>query len=487
MRMELCELTIKQVQDGLRSKKFSIAELVSDCLKAIDKNKELNAYLEVYGEDALNEAKRLDGATSDFNELPPLWGIPFAVKDNIFIEGKRVSAASKILENYEASYDATAIARMKKTGAIFLGRTNMDEFAMGSSTENSAFKPTKNPHDPSCVPGGSSGGSAAAVAANMCISALGSDTGGSIRQPASFCGVVGLKPTYGMVSRSGLIAMASSLDQIGPLTKTAEDAKIVFDVIKGKDPLDSTTVESNPKSQIPNLKFKIGLPKEYFGQGLDSDVEKIVRDAIKKLQDLGHEIKEISLPISEYALAAYYIIMPAEVSANLARFDGIRYGLVTSDKRQETSLYDIYAKTRAEGFGDEVKRRIMLGTYTLSAGYYDAYYLKAQKVRRLIKEDFEKAFKEVDIIAGPTSPTPAFKFGERTDDPLKMYLADIYTVAANLAGLPGLSMNAGWVYPEHGRGVEQEGKKLPVGIQFIAPWFQEDRVFNIAAQLEKIL
>ena len=521
--MNLNQLTIKDALAGIKERKFSITELVSDCLSAIkNKNKELDAYLEVYEESAFEEAKRLDEATPDFNELPPLWGVPFAVKDNILVEGKKASAASKILENYEASYDATVIARLKKAGAIFLGRTNMDEFAMGSSTENSGFGPTKNPYDLERVPGGSSGGSAAAVAANMCVSALGSDTGGSIRQPASFCGVVGLKPTYSMVSRSGLIAMASSLDQIGPLTKTVEDAKIVFDVIKGQDLLDSTTIELNPKSQIINLKqiqnskfsaeggslpasrhgasggkiqnLKIGLPKEYFGQGLDSEVEKVVQGAVKKLQDAGHEIKEISLPMSEYALAAYYIIMPAEVSANLARFDGIRYGLSIADSRghQKTrtdadTLYDVYAKTRAEGFGAEVKRRIMLGTYTLSAGYYDAYYLKAQKVRRLIKEDFEKAFKEVDLIVGPTSPTPAFKFGERTADPLKMYLADIYTVAVNLAGLPGLSMNAGWVYPEHGRGAEKDGKKLPVGIQFIAPWFEEERIFAAANQLEKAL
>ena len=478
--MNLNELTIKEIRDGIIEKKFSITELVSDCLKEIKKKDgEFHAYLEVYEEDALNEARRLDSVTGDFETPPPLWGVPFAMKDNILIEGKKCSAGSKILENYEASYDATVTNRLKKAGAVFLVRTNMDEFAMGSSTENSGFGPTKNPHDISRVPGGSSGGSAAAVASHLSLAALGSDTGGSIRQPASFCGVVGLKPTYGTVSRSGLIAMASSLDQIGPFAKSVEDAKTVFDVIKGRDALDSTTI-SPPKSDFGEevgLR-RIGLPKEYFGKGLDPEVEKTVRAAIKKLEEAGHAVKEISLPMSEYALAAYYIIMPAEVSANLARFDGIRYGYsaIQNSESKILNLEEVYAKTRAGGFGQEVKRRIMLGAYTLSHGYYDAYYLKAQKIRRLIKEDFEKAFKEVDLIIGPTAPTPPFKFGEKSSNPLEMYLSDIYTVAVNLAGLPGLSMNAGFV--------KKEGKDLPAGIQFIAPWFQEENIFTIANELE---
>ncbi|KKU52207.1 MAG: glutaminyl-tRNA synthase (glutamine-hydrolyzing) subunit A [Candidatus Sungbacteria bacterium RIFCSPLOWO2_02_FULL_47_9] len=474
--MDLNTLTVKGISGGIREKKFSSEDVVSQTLSAIGKkDPELHAYLEVFRDEALGEASRLDSVMGTFNTLPPLWGVPIALKDNILIEGKICSAASRILGSYRASYDSAVTKKLKKAGAVIIGRTNMDEFAMGSSTENSGYGRTKNPHDTSRVPGGSSGGSAVAVAADMCAGALGSDTGGSIRQPAAFCGVVGFKPTYGAVSRSGLIALASSLDQIGPFAKTVEDAKIIFDCLRGSDPMDSTTFGGLGKTgsrKAKTGKMNIGLPKEYFGKGLEPEVKRIVEEGIKKLQAQGHSFKEISLPMSEYALAAYYIILPAEVSANLARFDGIRYGHHVKDA---SKLYEVYARSRAEGFGPEVKRRVMLGTYILSAGYYDAYYLKAQKVRRLIKEDFEKAFMDVDIILGPTSPVLPFVSGERSD-PLSMYLADIYTVAVNLAGLPGISLNGGYV--------EQGGKKLPVGIQLISPWFEEEKLFSLAGELE---
>lgn len=485
--MILNTLTIKQASEGLRKKEFSATELVSSCLESIrEKDGNLHAYLEVF-QDALDQAKKADEQISQYrniemSRLPPLFGIPLAIKDNILIAGKRCTASSKILENYTASYDATVIRKLKNQGAIFLGKTNLDEFAMGSSTENSGFGPTKNPYDQTRVPGGSSGGSAAAVSANLCLGALGSDTGGSIRQPAAFCGVIGLKPTYGRVSRHGLIAMASSLDQIGPLTKTVEDAKILFEAIAGGDPFDATAVASNSSNQLPVTnsdpdfpkKIRIGAPKEFFSSGLDAEVEKIVKSALKKLEKAGAKIKEISLPHSKYALPAYYIVVPSEVSANLARFDSIRYGLPEASAK---NLWEVYTKSRALGFGPEVKRRIMLGTYTLSAGYYDAYYLKAQKVRQLIRQDFAKAFTEVDFIIGPTTPTPAFKLGEKNNDPLQMYLADIYTVAVNLSGAPALSLPAGYT----------ETTKLPVGLQIIGGWFKEDQLLNFAAQAEKLI
>ncbi len=469
---------MRELYSGLRKRDFSCEELTRSYLDVIHRqNSKLNAYLTVYAEDAILQAQATDKKLADGLADSPLAGMPIAVKDNILIEGRRATAGSKILENYVASYDATAIAKLREAGAVFLGKTNLDEFAMGSSTEHSAYGPTKNPHDPARVPGGSSGGSAAAVAGGMCAVALGSDTGGSIRQPASFCGVVGLKPTYGAVSRSGLIAMASSLDQIGPITKSVEDARIMLEAIRGRDPLDSTTVEfKNQESRIKNHGLRVGVPKEYFGEGLDPDVEKVIRAAIKKCKDIGVKIEEISLPHSDYALAAYYTVMCAEVSANLARFDGIRYGHAA---RGAENLLAVYEKSRAEGFGSETKRRIMLGTYTLSAGYYEAYYLKAQKVRRLIRQDFEQAFGGVDFILGPTAPTPAFKFGEKAEDPLQMYLADIYTVAVNLAGLPAISIPAGWVKPE--------GSKLPVGLQIIGKWFEEDALLDFAGQLETAL
>jgi aspartyl-tRNA(Asn)/glutamyl-tRNA(Gln) amidotransferase subunit A len=468
--MNLNELTIKEAHDGLVAKKFSSVDLTKACLAQIKKlNTKLNAFITVTEKEALAEAKAVDKKIAAGKEIGILEGVPVALKDNILVKDIRATAGSKILENYVAAYDATVVEKLKAAGAVILGKTNLDEFAMGASTETSYFGPTKNPHDPTRVPGGTSGGSAAAVAADTCIYALGSDTGGSVRQPASFCGVVGMKPTYGAVSRYGLMAMASSLDQIGPIAKTAEDAEIVFDVIRGKDLMDSTTVRETrnekreAKTNIRNL--KIGLPKEYFVAGMDSAVEKCVREAVKKLEKVGAKVREVSLPHAKYTLATYYLIVPAEVSANMARYDGIRYGYRTEKAK---NLLETYQKTRAEGFGDEVKRRIMLGTYALSAGYYDAYYLQAQKMRTLIRQDFEKVFKEVDCLITPTAPTTAFKIGEKIDDPLTMYLSDVFTVSANVAGLPAISVPCGKV------------GKLPVGLQIMTPWFSEKNLFGIA-------
>jgi len=459
-------LTIVQAHKGLLEKEFSALELTKFFLNKIKKqDKKISAFITVTDDLALSQAKEVDKLISKGKKVPILAGVPVAVKDNILVEGIKATCASKVLEDYIAPYDATCIKKLKELGAVILGKTNLDEFAMGSSTEHSAFFSTKNPHDLTRVPGGSSGGSAAAVAADLCCYALGSDTGGSIRQPASFCGVNGLKPTYGTVSRYGLIAFASSLDQIGPITKTAQDAEIVFDAISGKDELDSTSVESkvtNYKLQITNL--KIGIPKEYFIKGIDPEVEKIVKQAIKKIEEMGAKIEEISLPHTEYALPIYYIIMPSEASANLARYDGIKYGLSKSNK----DLLGVYLKSRADGFGDEVKRRIMLGTYALSAGYYDAYYLKAQKVRTLIRHDFDKAFKKVDAIFTPTSPFPAFKLGEKIKDPVSMYLSDIFTASVNLVGLPAVSVPVGSV------------GKLPVGLQIIGKPFEENKILEIS-------
>lgn len=464
--------TIAETRRSLAQGAVSVPNLITESLHHIkERNKELNAYLEVFEEDAFREAEVAEEKIRQ-GVVGPLMGIPFAVKDNILVEGRRASAASRMLENYAAPYTATAIRKLRDAGAIILGRTNMDEFAMGSSTENSAFGPTKNPYDTARVPGGSSGGSTAAVAAHMCLAALGSDTGGSIRQPASFCGVVGLKPTYGTVSRHGLIAMASSLDVIGPITQTVEDAEIIYNVIKGKDPLDSTALEARSWNlESRKEKMRIGVPKEYFGVGLDSEVKQIIENALKKLETRNYKLETISLPHADYALACYYIIMPAEVSSNLSRYDGMRYGL----SKEADDLLGIYTKTRREGFGDEVRRRILLGAYVLSAGYYDAYYAKAQSVRSLIKQDFQKAFQNVDIIVSPTTPTPAFRFGEKSQDPVEMYLSDIYTVSANLAGIPALSVPCG---------VSKNG--LPIGIQFMGRWFEEDMLFVIGKRWEQL-
>ena len=470
--MELTNLTITQIHQALIKKEFSALELCQTYLEKIEKeDKKINAFLTITKDLALSQAKRIDEMLQINREIPLLAGIPMAVKDIILVAEVKCTAGSKILENYIAPYDARVIKKLKGQGVVILGKTNLDEFAMGSSTENSAFFPTKNPHDLNRVPGGSSGGSAAAVAANLCAFALGSDTGGSIRQPASFCGIVGLKPTYGAVSRYGLIAFASSLDQIGPMTKTVEDCQIVFDIIKGKDELDSTSVESNLKSEILNLKsLKIGIPKEYFVKGIDPGVEKVIKEAIKKYEEIGAKIEEISLPHTEYALPCYYIIAPSEASANLARYDGIKYGYST---KKAKDLMEVYLKSKEEGFGAEVRRRVMLGSYVLSAGYYEAYYLRAQKVRTLIRDDFNKAFQRVDVIFTPVSPTPAFKFGEKIDDPLKMYLSDIFTAPINLAGLPAISIPGGRV------------GNLPIGFQIIGKPFEEEKIFEVAKIYER--
>jgi len=470
--MKLDKLTIKQSNQGLKKKDFSSVELTEAVLSRIKKrNQEINAYLTISEESALSQAKRVDNKIKNKEEISILEGIPLAVKDAILVDGIKCTSASKILENYIAPYDATVIKRLRKVGAIFIGKTNLDEFTMGASGENSAFGLTKNPYDLERVPGGSSSGSAAAVADDQAIYALGSDTGGSIRQPSSFCGIVGLKTTYGRVSRYGLIAHASSLDQIGPMTKTVEDARIVFDIIRGKDVKDSTSMDSqNDESQIKIEGLKIGIPKEYFVKGIDPDVEKIVKKAINKYEKMGANIVEVSLPHTEYAVPCYYIIVSAEASANLARYDGIRYGL--SEKGE--NLLEGYLKTKQKGFGDEVTRRIMMGTYVLSAGYYDAYYLKAQKVRTLIKQDFDDVFKKVDVLMGPVSPTPAFKIGEKMDDPVSMYLTDIYTVSVNLAGIPAISIPAG------------EIGNLPVGLQIMGKQFDDERILQVAKFYEEM-
>lgn len=474
--MKLTDLTITQTHQGLKKKEFSALELCKAYLDKIkERDREIFAFLTINAEKALSQAKKIDDLISQKKAISQLAGIPLVVKDNILVEDIKCTAGSKILENYIAPYDATVIKKLRDQNAIFLGKTNLDEFAMGSSTENSAFGVTRNPHDLMRVSGGSSGGSAAAVAANECVYGLGSDTGGSIRLPASFCGVVGLKPTYGAVSRYGLIAFASSLDQIGPITKTVEDAKIVFEAISGKDEMDSTSV--NYKSSSPSKNYelkiknlKIGVPKEYFIKGIEPEVEKAIKNAIKKYQEMGAKIEEVSLPHTEYALPVYYIINPSEASANLSRYDGIKYGASTKEAKD---LMEIYLKSRGEGFGEEVRRRIMLGTYSLSAGYYEAYYLRAQKTRTLIKNDFKKVFEKVDVLLAPVSPFVAFKIGERIEDPLSMYLVDVYTVSINLAGLPALSLPCG------------KAGQLPIGLQIIGKPFEENKILEIGEIFEK--
>jgi len=479
--MELFELNIGQIHQGLVNKEFSATELTRIFIKKIESdNPKIFAYLnfdkEKIQSEAISQAKEVDELVSQKKDISLLAGVPFAVKDNILVKDIRCTAGSKILENYIAPYDATVIKKLKEKKAIILGKTNLDEFAMGSSTEYSAFGSTRNPRDLERVPGGSSGGSAAAVAADIAVFALGSDTGGSIRQPAGFCGVVGLKPTYGNVSRFGLIAMASSLDQIGPITKTVEDSQTVFEAITGKDPLDSTSVE--PKLQITNCQWqikdlRIGIPKEFFVKGIEPEVEKNIKDFIKKLENEGVKIEEISLPhCTDYALAAYYLIMPSEASANLARYDGIKYGF---SFQEAADLKEVYFLSRQKGFGDEVRRRIMLGTFALSVGYYDTYYLKAQRVRTLIREDFKKAFEKVDVILTPTSPTLPFKIGEKITDPVSMYLADIFETAVNLAGLPAISIPGGKV------------GELPVGLQIIGKPFEEKNILETSKIFEKII
>lgn len=481
---------IKELHRKLVNRETTSVELTEEYFDVIEKkDPAVRAYLTLTKDLALMQAQAVDDKIKRGEEIDLLAGIPAAMKDNLCIEGIRTTAASKILDNYIAPYDATVIARLKAQGTVMVGKTNLDEFAMGSSTENSAYQATKNPLDLERVPGGSSGGSAAAVAGGEAVWALGSDTGGSIRQPASFCGVVGLKPTYGRVSRYGLLAMASSLDQIGPITQSVEDAAIVLSRIAGEDAMDATSAASVDKRYENYLTgemngLKIGVPKEYFSEGLDPKVKAVAEAAIEKFRALGAEIVAISLPNSQYALPTYYILMPSEVSSNLARFDGIKYGMRVDDHKDSglnanglpKGLLETYLDTRAVGFGAEVKRRIMLGTYTLSAGYYDAYYKKAQKVRTLLKRDFENAFQNVDLIFSPTAPEVAFKFGTKTDDPLKMYLSDIYTVTANLVGVPAISFPIGTV--------AEDGKALPVGGQLSGKWFDEENVLRAAHAFE---
>ena len=475
--MDLHQLTIDAARAAIQQRQTSSMALVEACYEKIQKEDGLiGAYLTLCKDRALAQADRMDRMAAEGQPLPPLGGVPIAIKDVMCTRDVRTTAGSKILGNFVPPYDCTAVARLEAAGAVILGKLNCDEFAMGSSNENSAFHPVRNPRDPSRVPGGSSGGSAAAVAADMAVIALGSDTGGSIRQPASFCGVVGLMPTYGRVSRYGLIAFASSLDHIGPLTKTVQDAATVLRTIAGRDPMDSTSAEVPVPDYVAELTkpvrgLKIGVAKEYFGEGLDAEVRQAVEAGIQRLAQLGCEVVPVSLPHTQYAIPTYYIVATAEASANLARYDGVRYGYRAKNAR---TLSDMYRRTRDEGFGTEVKRRIMLGTYALSAGYYDAYYLKAQKVRSLLARDFDEAFQKVDAIVTPTSPTAAFKLGEKVDDPLAMYLADIYTVTADLAGIPGISIPCG----------ETKGR-LPIGLQILGKHFDEATILRIAHAYEQ--
>ncbi|QSH39331.1 Asp-tRNA(Asn)/Glu-tRNA(Gln) amidotransferase subunit GatA [Candidatus Kaiserbacteria bacterium] len=471
--MELQNITIQKARALLDGGDITAVELAQAYLgRAQEKNEELNAYLEIF-DDVLEQAQRADKIIKD-GSATALTGIPIAIKDNILIEGRIASGASKILENYVASYDAHVIEKLKAEGAVFIGRTNMDEFAMGGSTENSAYGPTKNPHDPTRVPGGSSGGSAVTVAADMAIASLGTDTGGSIRQPAALCGLVGFKPTYGAVSRYGAMAMGSSLDQIGSFGKTVADAELLFASIRGEDNRDSTSLPeaSFVDAQAPK---KIGVPRQFFAEGVDKDVIETFEASLDKLRKEGYEIVDIELPTSKYALAVYYIVMPAEVSTNLARYDGIRYGV----QKQGKDLLDDYMQTRREGFGAESRRRILLGAFVLSSGYADAYYRKAIAVRNQIKREFDEAFKDVAIIATPTSPTPAFRIGEKVNDPLAMYAEDMFTVTANLAGVPAISVPMGEV--------ERDGVQLPIGIQFIANRGADSSLFTIGKDFEGII
>ena len=474
--MELYNLTAHELKDKIKTKEVKVEEVVHSHLNRIEKtDSTLGAYLYVGKEEALNKAKELDDKIAKGEELKNLSGIPVAIKDNISVRGMQNTCASKMLEGYKAPYDAHVIEKIKEQGGIILGKLNMDEFAMGSSSENSAYKLVRNPWDTDRVPGGSSGGSAACVSGFQAPLALGTDTGGSVRQPAALCGVVGLKPTYGRISRYGAVAFGSTLDQVGIISRDVEDSALLAQNISGLDKRDFTTapieVVDYSKALSKDLKGKkIGIPKEFFGEGLNDDVRKTVEEAVKVLKENGAEVKECSLPLTDYALAAYYIISSAEASSNLARFDGIRYGYRTENSK---NAVDIYFKSRDEGFGSEVKRRIMLGTYVLSAGYYDAYYKKALKVRNLIKQDYERVFKEFDAIVCPTSPTPAFKIGEKSDNVMEMYLSDVYTVPVSVAGLPAISVPCGMV------------NGLPVGLQIISNYYREDVLFNLAYSFEQ--
>jgi aspartyl-tRNA(Asn)/glutamyl-tRNA(Gln) amidotransferase subunit A len=475
--MELKSLTIDGARSAVQSRETTALALAEAYYARITREDgQIGAFLTLSKERALEQADRIDRMAAEGQTLPPLGGVPVGVKDVMSTRGVRTTAGSKILENYIPPYDCTAVARLEAAGAMVLGKMNCDEFAMGSSNENSAYHPVRNPRDLSRVPGGSSGGSAAAVAADLAVAALGSDTGGSIRQPASFCGVVGLMPTYGRVSRYGLIAFASSLDHIGPLTKTVRDAAIVLRAIAGRDPMDPTSLDVPVPDYVAELDkpvrgIKLGMAKQYFGEGLDDEVRQAVEAAIEKLRGLGCEIVPVSLPHTPYAIPTYYLIATAEASSNLARYDGVRY---SRRARGVKTLSEMYRRSRDEGFGAEVKRRIMLGTYALSAGYYDAYYLKAQKVRTLLTRDFEEAFQKVDAIVTPTSPTAAFRLGEKSNDPLAMYLADIYTVTADLAGIPGISVPCG-----------ETREKLPIGLQILGKHFDEATILRVAHAYEQ--
>jgi len=467
--------TIKQIQQGLAQKKFSSVEITRQYLDRIDShNSTINCFITVTDELALQQAKTADAAIAR-GEAGALTGIPLAHKDIYCTDGIKTSCASRMLDNFIAPYDATIIEKFRQGGAVMLGKTNMDEFAMGSSNENSYYGAVANPWDFERVPGGSSGGSAAAVAASLAPGATGTDTGGSIRQPAALCGISGIKPTYGRVSRYGMIAFGSSLDQGGPLARSAEDCAILLQSMAGFDPRDSTSIDREVPDYSEQLNddirgLKIGLPKEYFDEGLDADVGRVIETAIQEYRRLGAEIVDIGLPNANLAIPVYYVVAPAECSSNLSRFDGVRFGHRCDNP---VDLEDLYKRSRDEGFGDEVKRRILIGTYVLSAGYYDAYYLKAQKIRRLIRDDFRSALETVDVIIGPTAPQPAFKLNELMDDPISMYLSDIYTVSVNLAGLPAISIPAGFA------------NKLPVGMQIIGNYFAESKLLNIAHQFQQ--
>ena len=474
--MEIYQLTAHQLHEMLLRKEVTCREVTEAVLKQIEKvENRIHAYITLLSDSAMEQATLAD-TRYEKGLAGPLTGIPLAIKDLICTKGIRTTCGSHILENFIPTYDATVIEKLKTSGAVFVGKANMDEFAMGSSTENSFFGPTHNPWDLARIPGGSSGGSAAAVAADECIASLGSDTGGSIRQPAACCGVVGLKPTYGLVSRFGLVAFASSLDQIGPFGKDVRDIALLMNGISGHEPRDSTSVDipvpDYRRALINDVRsIVLGVPREYFIEGIDPEVESAVREAIRTLEKLGAKVVEVSLPHSEYALAVYYIIAPAEASSNLARYDGVKYGFRAKGNHD---LLEMYKESRSQGFGAEVKRRIMLGTYALSAGYYEAYYRKASQVRTLIQEDFRKAFSQCDVLLMPTAPTPAFKLGEKVDDPLQMYLSDIFTIPCNLAGLPGLSLPCGF---------SRQG--LPIGLQILGNHFQEEKLFRVAYTYEQ--
>jgi len=490
--MNFNEFSISQISNMLENGEMSSVDVCKAVFRRIDNvEPKIQAFITVIKDDALKSAKESDDRRKAGKSFGRLDGVPIAIKDLLCTKGIETTAASNILKGFVPPYDATVVKKLKEAGVIIIGKTNLDAFAHGSSTENSDFKITHNPWDVKRVPGGSSGGSAAAVAADMCLGAIGTDTGGSIRHPASLCGVVGLKPTYGRVSRYGVISMASSLDVIGPIAKTTKDAALILEIIAGKDVLDSTTLDEPVKeySKLLDKEIKglrVGVPKEYFAEGIDSDVKDAIYNAIEKLKEMGAIIVEMSLPSLDYALAVYYILQPAEVSSNLLRYDGIRYGhsiLNAKSKNEDLSLEDVYRRSRGQGFGAEAKRRIMLGTYVLSAGYFDAYYRRAMKLRTKVKEDFENAFDlsagGVDVVITPVSPTPAFKIGEKSDNPVQMYLGDIFTVPINPAGVPAISVPVGFV--------EREGIELPVGAQIIGPMLGEQIILNVSHQLEKAL